>query len=124
MGIFLRLALLCICSFAQNWGFAEVANEGAEQAEDSPDTPNNPILNSKPPTLINTTALPSSIVNGSVNVITGDYLIADVDYAMAGPDPYVLGHSYSSSSLEPGSLGRGWNFHHHHLLNLRHSDKM
>lgn len=118
MGPCIRLLLFTLLCFSFNPSFADEANDAPEKAEATPDTPNASILDERPPTLINMTALPSSIVNGSVNVITGDYLISDVDYTVAGPDPYVLGHSYSSSSLEPGSMGRGWNFHHQHMLEV------
>jgi len=59
------------------------------------------------PSLINLTSLPSAIVNGCVNVITGDFIDTEQDDLVSGPDPYVLGHSYCSSSLEEGNLGDG-----------------
>lgn len=105
--VFLVIIFFSLCSHC----FAE------EVAENLPE-PQAEVTDLPSPALINMTALPSSIVNGSVNVITGDYMIADVDYSVSAPDPYVLGHSYSSSGLEPGSLGRGWNFHHHHMLEV------
>ena len=70
------------------------------------------------PSLINMTAIPSSVVNGSVNVITGDYCEINEDALISGPDPFSLGHAYFSSSLEDGTLGSGWNFFHHHLLQV------
>lgn len=76
------------------------------------------------PSLVNLTALPSSIVNNSVNVISGDYLEHDVDYVVSGPDPYVLGHIYCSSSLEEGTLSNGWNFHHHYFLQVYQPDEV
>ncbi len=49
------------------------------------------------PSLINLTSLPSALVNGCVNVITGDlYEYDQDDIVSGGPDPYVLGHSYAS----------------------------
>ncbi len=71
------------------------------------------------PSLVNLTSLPSAVVNGCVNVITGDFCEYNSDDIVSGgPDPYVLGHSYASSSLEEGNLGDGWNFLHHHFLEV------
>ncbi len=70
------------------------------------------------PSLVNLTSMPTAIVNGSVNVITGDLCEYGEEDSLFSPDPYVLGHSYFSSSLEPGSLGDGWNFLHHHLIEV------
>jgi uncharacterized protein DUF6531 len=64
-----------------------------------------------PPSLVNLTSLPSSIVNHSVNIISGDLLTFSQDLVVSGPDPYILGHSFSSSLVEEeGTLGSGWNF--------------
>jgi hypothetical protein len=63
------------------------------------------------------TAMPSSIVNGCVKVITGDYCIAGLDHSVSGPDPFPLGHTYFSSSqveeciLNGGSKKDKHNFH-------------
>lgn len=76
----------------------------------------------KASSLVNMTAMPSTIVNGSVNVITGDYCEMAEDAHISGPDPFVLGHAYFSSSLEEGTLGNGWNFYHHHLLQVYQPD--
>jgi hypothetical protein len=70
------------------------------------------------PSLVNLTALPSAVVNGCVNVITGDLCDTEEDDMVSGPDPYILGHSYCSSSLEEGNLGDGWNFLHYHFLEV------
>src|SRR5574338_1373162 len=70
-----------------------------------------------PPSLVNMTGMPSSVVGG-VNVITGDFIEYDEEYLISGPDPYTIGHTYVSSSLKEGSLGDGWNFLHDHLLEV------
>ncbi len=70
------------------------------------------------PSLVNLTSMPSAIVNGSVNVITGDFCESDEEDVIYSPDPYVLGHTYFSSSLEEGNLGAGWNYLHHHLIEV------
>lgn len=55
--------------------------------------------------------LPSSIVNGSVCVITGDFTDSVLDLIMPGPEPLVLSRNYSSGDQE-GSYGVGWNSNH------------
>ncbi len=71
------------------------------------------------PSLVNLTSLPSAVVNGCVNVITGDFCEYNSDDIVSGgPDAYVLGHCYASSSLEEGNLRNGWNFLHHHFLEV------
>jgi len=76
------------------------------------------------PSLVNLTARPSTVVNGCVNVITGDYFDSDQDDILSGPDPYVLGHNYCSSSLEEGNLGDGWSFLHHHHIEVFQPDRI
>ncbi|MBS0636374.1 MAG: hypothetical protein JSS12_02590, partial [Verrucomicrobia bacterium] len=77
------------------------------------------------PSLINLTSLPSAIVNGCVNVISGDlYEYEQDDTVSGGNSPYMLGHSYASSSLEEGNLGAGWNFLHYHLLEVFQPDRI
>ncbi len=68
--------------------------------------------------LVNRTSGPSSIANGSVNVITGNYVESGTDYVVSGPDLYVLGHTYINTDLEGGNLGFGWTFHHNHRLEV------
>ena len=68
--------------------------------------------------LVNMSALPSSLVAGCVNVITGDFCESSLADTVSGPEPYPLGHSYCSSSLEEGSLGDGWNFMHYNKLEV------
>jgi hypothetical protein len=72
-----------------------------------------------PPSLVNLTSLPSSIVNHSVNIISGDLLTSSQDLIVSGPDPLILGHSFSSSHVEEeGTLAHGWNFSHYNLLRV------
>ena len=66
----------------------------------------------EPISLVNLTSEPSSFVNGSVNVISGDYIKSGSDYVVSGSDPFVIGHMYSSGSLEKGSMSYGWSFQH------------
>jgi hypothetical protein len=77
------------------------------------------VPNPEPTSLVNMTAMPSSTVNGSVNVISGDFFESNEDHIVSGPDPYSLGHTYSSSALEKGTLDAvGWYFYHHHYLQV------
>ncbi len=76
------------------------------------------------PSLVNLTSLPSAFVNGCVNVITGDLVELSQDDIVSGPDAYELGHNYCSSSLEEGNLGDGWNFLHHHFLEVYQPDRI
>ncbi|MBS0655860.1 MAG: hypothetical protein JSR46_08795, partial [Verrucomicrobia bacterium] len=82
------------------------------------DTPKNFVPEPAPTSLVNMTAMPSSVINGTVNAITGDFFVSDANHIVSGPDPYALGHTYSSSHLEEGTLGAGWNFYHHHYLQV------
>ncbi|MBS0637386.1 MAG: hypothetical protein JSS12_07730 [Verrucomicrobia bacterium] len=76
------------------------------------------------PSLVNLTSIPSAVVNGTVNVISGDFVECNQDDIVSGPDPYILGHSYASSSLQEGNLGSGWNFLHYHLLEVYQPDRI
>ncbi len=70
------------------------------------------------PSLVNLTSMPTAVVNGCVNVISGDLCESDEEDVIYSPDPYVLGHTYFSSSLDEGNLGAGWNFLHYHLIEV------
>ena len=115
---FVISSLFFICFFSNS--------AHSEQPKAAPLSPNNLEINfsTKPTSLVNMTAMPSSIVNGCVNVITGDYCIAGLDHSVSGPDPFPLGHTYFSSSLKDGTLGNGWNFFHNHLLQVFQSGKI
>src|SRR5438445_11187682 len=82
------------------------------------EVPENLVPEPTPTSLVNMTAMPSSVVNGSVNSISGDLFESLPDHFVSGPDAYALGHTYSSSGLEEGTLGAGWNFYHHHYLQV------
>lgn len=61
---------------------------------------------------------PSSIVNGCVNAITGDFNDHEVDFVLGGSDPLVLERSYCSMDQRLGSLFHGWNQNHYGFLQL------
>ena len=70
------------------------------------------------PSLVNFSFLPSALVNGCVNVISGDLCENETDDIVSGVDPYILGHNYCSSSLDEANLGDGWSFMHHQVLEV------
>ena len=76
----------------------------------------------EPQTVASTEGLPSSIVNESVCVISGEYVDAAVDLVVPGPEPLVIQRRYGSHSLSVnGNLGRSWSLNHGELLILGQS---
>lgn len=74
------------------------------QAKDSKSVEDNPVINFG--------GVPSALVNGSVNVITGDYMDHSVDISIPGPEPFTFERFYISSDSDCGSLCHGWNRNH------------
>lgn len=68
--------------------------------------------------VVNFCGAPSALVNGSVNVITGDYTEHATDIYIPGPEPLTVERSYVSSDSKRGSLGYGWNKNHHGTLSV------
>ena len=62
--------------------------------------------------LVNLTKSPIPRVAGTVNIVTGNWVDQSSHQETTGPDPYVVAHSYISSSLEEGSLADGWDLYH------------
>lgn len=62
-----------------------------------------------------TEGLPSSLVNQSVCVISGEYVDQAVDVILQGPEPLVISRSYSSMDRE-GNIGRHWRFNHQEAI--------
>jgi len=58
--------------------------------------------------------MPSAIVGGHVNVITGDFIDYEVDCVLPGPQPFILDRVYSSSQLLGGTLKTGWSINYNH----------
>ena len=58
------------------------------------------------PEVASTEGLPSSLVNGTVSVISGEYVDSVVDIVIPGPEPLMIARHYSSLSLN------GWSFNH------------
>lgn len=61
---------------------------------------------------INLEAEPASLVNNSVNVISGDYCDSQQDLVLPGSHPLTLERAYVSSDWQEGSLYHGWHFNH------------
>ena len=62
--------------------------------------------------LVNLTKSPIPRAAGTVNIVTGNWVDQAAHDATSGPDPYIIAHSYISSSLEEGSLADGWDLYH------------
>jgi hypothetical protein len=68
--------------------------------------------------LVNLTKSPIPRVAGTVNIVTGNWVDQSTHQMTTGPDPYIVGHSYISSSLEEGSLADGWDLLHPSTLEV------
>ncbi|WP_059360004.1 DUF6531 domain-containing protein [Parachlamydia acanthamoebae] len=66
----------------------------------------------------NLLGLPSGIVAGMVNVVTGDFVQHDMDFVIPSSTPLTLERTYSSSFGKHGTLSFGWNFNHYKALNV------
>lgn len=66
----------------------------------------------QPVSLIDYSKSPVTRVAGSVNIISGDWIDQETHNKVSGPDPYVVAHSYNSSSLDEGTLADGWDLFH------------
>lgn len=68
--------------------------------------------------LVNYAKSPIPRVAGTVNVITGNWIDQGIDCQTTGPDPYLVGHAYVCSNLDPGSITVGWDFLHPSTLEV------
>lgn len=66
---------------------------------------------------------PSSFVNDSVNVITGEYQDVQTDVIIPGPIPLTFRRFYVSSYNGLGGLCHGWNINHFGQIELQRSDE-
>lgn len=62
--------------------------------------------------LIDLESIPSAIVGGAVNVITGSYIENECDFYLPGANPLTLTRTYNSSFELKGTLCHGWDFNH------------
>lgn len=65
-----------------------------------------------------TEGLPSSLVQGCVCVITGEFVDHEVDAHLIGPEPLVVARSYSSG-INKGNIARGWSLNYSDFITLR-----
>ena len=89
------------------------------------DTDSYSYLDLKPSSsLASTEGLVSSIVDGCVSAITGEFIDCEVDLVVPGPEPLVLQRCYSSGNIVPirtrtkNDLYQGWSITSTSLLNL------
>lgn len=60
---------------------------------------------------------PSTYINNTVSVISGDYTESFTDCVASGPEPLVVSRVYSSGERANGSLCYGWHMGHYGLIN-------
>lgn len=60
-------------------------------------------------------SIASSVVNNTVNVITGNYGDSTIDAVIPGASNLTLSRSYTSGTTRPGIFGRGWHFNHYQV---------
>lgn len=70
----------------------------------------------EPKEVATTEGLPSSLVNQSVCVISGEYTDSVQDVVLPGPEPFIIQRFYGNKSQ--GSVGHGWSFNHFEKLIL------
>lgn len=63
-----------------------------------------------------TEGLPNTIVNGSVCVITGEYIDQETDFYLPGPEPLVFHRFYSSLDRKSGNLCSNWQINHRNFI--------
>jgi hypothetical protein len=62
------------------------------------------------PEVATTEGLPSSLVNQSVCVISGQYIDSVIDLVIPGPEPLVMQRHYGNQA--DGNIGGFWSFNH------------
>lgn len=62
--------------------------------------------------------LPSTIVNGTVNIISGDYCESEIDLIVPGAEPISIGRSHSSAAMEMSTLYQGWSSNQFSLMEI------
>lgn len=70
----------------------------------------------EPKEVASTEGLPSSLVNGAVCVISGEYSDSVQDIVLQGPETFSLQRSYGSNA--GGNFGLGWSVNHYERLIL------
>jgi hypothetical protein len=65
--------------------------------------------------IVDLEGIPTSVINHSVNAITGDYLMSRIDLTIGGAEPLFLERTYSCNQLSSSNrniFSRHWNFNH------------
>jgi hypothetical protein len=70
----------------------------------------------RPSSLTNLESEPSTLINGTVNVISGDFTNSDTDMILPCAEPLALQRCYQSSDPNTGSLCKSWNYNHFGML--------
>src|SRR5438270_5154913 len=74
--------------------------------------------------LAGTAGMLSTIVNGSVCVVTGELVDSQTDLVIPGPTPLTLSRNYSSQDLSASYLFHAWHFSHPSALDLRKTERI
>ncbi|WP_079978283.1 RHS repeat-associated core domain-containing protein [Parachlamydia acanthamoebae] len=89
-----------------------------EPSEEIARTPRSKEKNDIRISFANLLGIPNGIVEGMVNVVTGDFVQHDIDLVLPSSTPLTLERTYASSFGSHGSLSVGWNFNHYKVLHL------
>ena len=72
--------------------------------------------------LINFEGTPNSVIDGCVNVITGDYFEAENDLVTAGANPVTIGRYFSSDNRDVSELYDFWDLNLSSWIKVNHDD--
>jgi RHS repeat-associated protein len=107
---------LILTPLLNNFSFADEEAFGATDLPSSFDH-----LASQNEQAMDLSCFPSSIVDGCVNVITGDYFEHAADVVMPGTAGIKIERSYSSRGCKRGTLQYGWDINHGGKVIRQHS---
>lgn len=80
---------------------------------------NNSLPDFNQSSLASTSGMPSTVVNGTVCVISGEYVDSQTDLTIPGPLPLLLKRTYSSMSDVKNTLERGWRLSYPSFIHYR-----
>lgn len=76
------------------------------------------------PSIASTSGMPSSLVNGSVCAITGEYVESELDMVLPGPEPLILRRIYSSNNDTCAHFYDAWQLAHPSSLTIDRTRQM
>lgn len=76
----------------------------------------------KPADMTNLETMPTSIVDGCVNVISGALCLSETDLELPGPTPQSLQRFYCSDDPNYSNLGLAWNFPLHAFVSINEQE--